>query len=86
MTPEGFVQRLRTGRVVNCTYRIGDIAGLISAWPHESSFVLTWEECRDGEQYDESAYTRDERHQFATAEEVLAFVERGGYPASAFGP
>jgi len=61
MTPDRFVRRLRTGKVVNCIYRMGDLTGLISAWPHENGFILTWEECRDGEQYDESAFTRDER-------------------------
>ena len=49
-------------------------------------FVLTWEECRDGDQYNEHAYTRDERHQFETAEQVLAFVSQAGYPASLFSP
>ena len=86
MTCSGFLHRLRSGKVVNCTYRADDRAGLISAWPHGSTFVLTWEECHDGDQYNEHNYTRDERHEFATAEEVLAFVERSGYPASVFGP
>ena len=60
MTSEGFLRRLRTGKVVNCIYRLGELAGLISAWPHDGGFVLTWEECRDGDQYNEHAYTRDE--------------------------
>lgn len=86
MTSEGFLRRLRTGKVVHCTYRRGELAGLISACPHDGGFALTWEECRDGDQYDEHAYTRDERHLFGTADEVLEFVERRGYPASSFGP
>jgi hypothetical protein len=86
MSPEGFVQRLRDAKAVNCTYQRGGNEGLISAWAHDGRFVLTWEECSAGRQYDESTYTRDERHEFATAEQVLAFVERGGYPASAFEP
>lgn len=86
MTPEGFRDRLSAGKAVNCVYRAGELAGLISAWGYDGGFVLTWEECRDGDQYDESAYTRDERHRFATAEEVLTFVEDRGYPASRFEP
>jgi hypothetical protein len=86
MTTEGFLRRLRAGKVVNCTYHQGDLTGLIAAWAHGGGFVLTWEECRTGDQYNENAYTRDERYEFATAEEVLAFVEGKGYPASAFGP
>ena len=86
MSQEGFLRRLRDAKVVNCTYRRDSTEGLISAWAHRGRFVLTWEECPAGEQYDESGYTRDERHEFTTAEEVLAFVERSGHPASAFGP
>lgn len=86
MSSEGFLRRLRTGKVVNCTYRRDELSGLISAWPHGGGFVLTWEECRDGDQYDEHAYTRDERHVFETAEDVLTFVEQAGYPASDFRP
>jgi len=66
MTSVGYLRWLPTGTVVNCTYRRGELAG------------LTWEECRDGDQYDEHAYTRDERHQFGTADEVL---ERPGSPS-----
>jgi len=86
MTKEGFLERLRTGKVVSCTYRSGEMAGLLSAWAYEGRFILTWEECRDGEQYNEHAYTRDDRLSFESAEEVLAFAERSGYPASAFTP
>jgi hypothetical protein len=86
MSPDGFLRRLRSGKAVNCVYRAGELAGLISAWPHGGAFVLTWEECRDGDQYNEHAYSRDERHQFETAEQVLAFAEQAGYPASEFSP
>lgn len=71
---------------MSCTYRTGELAGLISAWLHAGRFVLTWEECKDGDQYNEHAYTRDEPHTFDAAEEVLAFVEREGYSASVFSP
>jgi len=86
MTSEGFLRRLHAGKAVNCTYRQGELSGLVAAWPHGDGFVLTWEECQEGDQYNEHAYTRDERHVFNTAEEVLAFVQQAGHPASAFGP
>ena len=86
MSLDGFLRRLRSGKDVNCVYKSGTLAGLISAWSHDGGFVLTWEECQDGDQYNEHAYTRDERHHFATAEQVLAFVERAGYSAGAFRP
>ncbi len=86
MTPIGFLNRLRAGKVVNCTYRRSDLSGHISAWAYGNKFVLTWEECRDGDQYNEQAYIRDERHEFHTVEDVLAFVEQNGHPVSAFSP
>jgi len=86
MTPDGFLRRLNAGKAVNCLYRTGSLRGLISAWAHDGRFVLTWEECHDGDQFNEHRYTRDERHVFATAEDVLEFVAQGGYPASAFEP
>lgn len=86
LSREGFLKRLRAGKSVNCVYRRDEFAGLISAWAYEGRFILTCEECPAGEQYDESCYTRDERHEFATADEVLAFVEDRGYPHSAFQP
>jgi len=86
MTPEGFLRRLHARKAVNCTYRNGELSGLISAWAYKDGFVLTWEECRDGHQEDESLYTRDERREFASAEEVLAFVESSGFPSGRFAP
>lgn len=86
MSSDGFRRRLLSSKVVNCTYSRGEVVGLISAWLHQGRFVLTWEECPVGQQYDESTYTRDERYEFASAEDVLTFVESGGYPASAFDP
>lgn len=86
MSSDVFIQRLRSGKAVNCVYRSGTLAGLISAWPHDGGFVVTWEECKDGDQYDEHAHTRDELHRFESAEQVMAFVEQAGYPASTFSP
>lgn len=86
MTSEGFLFRLNAGKVVNSTYHRGDLDGLLSAWFHDGHFVLTWEECPEGQQYDEHAYTRDERHTFATAWDVLAFVEANGFSPAQFDP
>ena len=86
MSREGFLQRLLASKAVNCIYAEGDFVGLISAWAYGERFVLAWEECPAGQQFNETKYTRDERREFLTAEDVLAFVERSGYPASAFGP
>ena len=86
LTTEGFLKRLRSGKAVNCEYRRGDIIGGIGAWFHDGKFVLTWEECRDVDIEDDAAYLRDDVLNFATAEEVLAFVEKSGFPATEFHP
>jgi hypothetical protein len=72
MSRDGFLARLRKGRAVNCIYRSGELDGLVCAWLHAGVFVLTWEECRIGDQSNEHLYTRDELHRFATADEVPA--------------
>ena len=86
MTRGGLLRRLEDGWVANHRYAQGVLRGMVSAWRHQGRFVLTWEECRDGDQSNENRYTRDERHRFAAAEAVLEFLEQAGYPASRFGP
>ena len=84
MTRGGLLRRLEDGWVANHRYAQGVLRGMVSAWRHQGRFVLTWEECRDGDQLDEYAYTRDERHLFANAEELVAFVEQHGLAAEDF--
>lgn len=86
MSSDGFLRRLQADKAVNCVYWLGELNGLICAWRYNGAFVLTWEECLRGDHCNEQNYTRDEIHNFATAEEVLAFVEGSGYPASRFSP
>jgi hypothetical protein len=45
-----------------------------------------WEECPAGEQYDESTYTRDERHAFESVEQLIAFLTREGLRPEDFKP
>jgi hypothetical protein len=53
----------------------GQLQSLVEVWKYEGQIILTWEEAPDGAQYDESRYTRDERHVFPTIEEALAFLD-----------
>jgi hypothetical protein len=86
VTRGGLLQRLQNGRPADHRYAQGPLRGLVSAWRHEGRFVLTWEESRSGDQHNEHAYTRDERHLFTTAEELVAFVEQQGLTAEDFRP
>ncbi len=85
MKRAAFLQRLRDGSAVGHQYRAPEgQAGQISLWKHEGRIVLTWEECRDGDQFNENRYTRDEIHHFDTAEEALSFVEASGFNPEKF--
>jgi len=84
MTTDDFLQGLRSGSGVNCIFRAGDLGGMIAVYPFNGVFVLHWEEYRDEEHRNRGDYRRDEMHRFEAAEDVLAFVERSGYPASGF--
>ena len=48
--------------------------------------MLTWEECADGDVYNEQNYTRDEVHQFQTVDDVLRFLDSNALDATQFEP
>jgi hypothetical protein len=81
-----FVDRIHKGKVNNLIYADSGREGLVSVWKHEGLLVLTWEECPAGEQYDESTYTRDERHSFHTMDELLAFLAAHDLGPESFTP
>jgi hypothetical protein len=86
LTREGFLNRLRSGKSAICIYQEDGKSGLINTWLHEQQFILTWEECLDGDQYNENEYTRDERYIFQSAEQLLIFLESTGYTAEQLSP
>lgn len=81
-----FEKRLNDRKANNLTYSKDGLDGLVTVWMHDSSIILTWEECPKGEQYDESTYTRDERHVFNTITELMTFLFRHGLALDAFVP
>jgi hypothetical protein len=86
MSPETFRKRLEDGRCNNHLYTSGDKEGLISVWKHQGNYVLTWEECPKGAQYNESSYTRDERYLLASVDEVIRFLIENGLTVETFRP
>lgn len=86
MTLEGLIRRLLAGRAVNHVYDRGELTGLVSAWKYQDAFILTWEECRKGDIHNEHLYTRDEREVFASAQDVLAYIEKNSLSAADFRP
>ena len=48
---------------------------LVKVWMYEGEYVLTWEQCPNGMQYDEPSYLRDERHVFANQADLMDFID-----------
>ncbi|RLS47677.1 MAG: hypothetical protein DWH84_00210 [Planctomycetota bacterium] len=86
MNIKTFARRLEEGKANNLTYSKDGNEGLISIWKHESSLILTWEECPKGEQYDESNYTRDERHVFDDFDKMMEFLTSKALTPDSFTP
>ncbi|MDX1963970.1 MAG: hypothetical protein SFX18_12515 [Pirellulales bacterium] len=81
-----FVKRLEEGKSNNLTYSRDGNDGLVTVWKHEELLILTWEECPKGKQYDESAYTRDERHLFERFSDLEAFLLSNDFEINLFAP
>lgn len=75
MRKDTFLQRIKNGRANNLVYSTHEKEGLISAWMYQDKIILTWEECRPGDQYNESSFTKDERHVFNNTEDLVQFLE-----------
>lgn len=86
MTLSTFKNRLEQGKANNLVYSRESQTGLVTVWKHEQSFILTWEECPQGMQFDESTYTRDERCVFATLDELLSYISANDLPLQSFAP
>ena len=86
MTPDAFKKRLCNKKACNYIYKSGGLEGLVAVWKNEGQVILTWEECPEGQQYDESTYTRDERYVFSGIDDLLAFFDKNGLNANQFSP
>ena len=86
MRLEAFIKRLLSGKVCSFTYITEGLEGGVEVHRHEDVFVLTWEEFPIGGFFDESRYTRDEVHRFASIDEVLAFLGSAGLDVTRFHP
>ncbi len=86
LTEASFTARLDNGKSCSCQYTDGTREGLVQVWRYGDKFILTWEECLSGRQYDESEYTRDDRHEFETSTDLLEFVKEQNLDLSDFNP
>lgn len=69
-------QAVESGSGASTVFWRSSLQSLVELWKHDGQFILTWEEAPDGAQFDESRYTKDERHVFSQLEEVFVFLEQ----------
>lgn len=74
MTIETFSRRVESGKGVTYLYRRPDRHGGINIWKYQAVFVLTWEECFNGDEFNESNYTRNEVHHFEDVDAIIHFL------------
>lgn len=74
MTDENFRRFLSRHHAVFMKYKDGDQAGLVNIWFYDGNFTLTWEECKDGDQFNESNYSRDELYTLPDVDSVIAYL------------
>lgn len=86
MSRETFLKRLENRKANNYLYKTIVVEGLVAIWKLGSDYILTWEECPPGECYNEHLYTRDERHKFATVDELAHFLDKNGLDFTCFEP
>ena len=86
MRLDTFLDRLEKNKSNVFTYSTANKENMVNVWRYEGKYVLTWEECPPGQQYDESTYTRDERYEFGAVDELLRFLEQSGLSTESFTP
>ena len=86
MKLESFIKRLENHKAVNYCYHNDLAEGIISIWKYNHKYVLTWEECVIGNQYNENAYIKDEKHEFAEIGKLLEFLDRNSLRVDDFTP
>lgn len=77
MKKEKFITKVQAGKACNYIYKNerNENTGLIKVWRYNNQIALTWEECPEGQQYDESSYSKDEVHYFNNFEELDIFFD-----------
>jgi hypothetical protein len=75
---------LNARKRANYVYNTDFNQGLIEIWIYNNKYVLTWEECKHGDQFNENRYIKDERHMFDSFESLNEFLEAKGINIEAF--
>lgn len=73
MNREKFISKIQSGQTCHYIYQRNENTGIIKVWICNQQIILTWEECPERLQYDESSYSKDDVHDFRNWEELDAF-------------
>jgi hypothetical protein len=85
MDAETFCRCLLAGKRLTLTYKDG-LAGMVEVWRHGDRYVMTWEECEDGQQFNENEYTKDFRQEFDSPAHVVRYLEECDVDVAGFRP
>jgi hypothetical protein len=86
MTRDGLIKRLKAGKACNLKYNNNDFSGMVNIWSYNDEYILTWEECKNGNQWNESSSTKDERYKFKLVDEVMQFIDKHSLDIEGFKP
>ncbi len=86
MKYETFVKRLEKGKSNHHIYKKDGSEGLISIWKCDKIYILALEECEEGYQFDEPSYTKDDRYEFKTIDEIIIYLENNSLSVDLFTP
>ncbi|MEZ6049414.1 MAG: hypothetical protein R3C11_28305 [Planctomycetaceae bacterium] len=84
MDDKKFIDSINNLHVLSQDYRNEPLVGLIQIWKHADKIVLTWEECKDGNQRNEYLYTRDVHMKFEDTNELFEYLKDNGLSVENF--
>lgn len=87
MNREKFISKIQSGQTCHYIYKKNERnenTGVIKVWFYNQQIILTWEECPEGLQYDESSYSKDDVYDFRNWEELDTFFSENNIQYSYF--
>jgi len=84
MTKQNFRKLLSRGTAVHYKYKNDGQAGVVNIWLYKNRFVISWEECKDGDQFNESNYTRDDLNNFPDIDSVIDYLNSSSLSVEPF--
>ncbi len=84
MTEQNLRKFLSRGTALYYKYKNNGQAGMVNIWFYKDRFIISWEECKDGDQFNESSYTRDDLNDFSNIDSVIDYLNNSNIPVELF--